>query len=84
MLHSSRFNLVRNPRKEEKERLKQAFFTVISGLQTALKLINGISGAAGIGPPGLQAGLTGLLFVLNAIQVSVDCTSWCRQDQNAI
>jgi len=64
------FTLAQNPQRNDQERLKKAFFTAISGLQTALKLIKGISTNAGIGPPGLQAGISGLLFILDAIQVS--------------
>ncbi|KIM76258.1 hypothetical protein PILCRDRAFT_12869 [Piloderma croceum F 1598] len=60
--------LAQKPRRDDQERLKKAFSTAISGLQTALKLIKGISTNAGIGPPGLQAGISGLLFILDAIQ----------------
>ena len=70
MFQSVKLKLVRKPRVDDKERLKHSFSTAISALQTALQLVKGISGHVGIGPPGLQAGLSGLLLVLNAIQVS--------------
>jgi hypothetical protein len=67
---SVKSKLVHKPRTDDKERLEHAFFTAISGAQTALKLISGVASDVGIGPPGLQTGLSGLLFVLDAIQVS--------------
>lgn len=75
MLQSVKIKLVRKPRMNDKERQNPALSTAISGLQTALQLVKGIAGNVGIGPPGLQAGLTGLLFVLNAIQVTINRTA---------
>jgi hypothetical protein len=68
MLQSVTKKLGQRPRKNDKERLKRAFATAIGGLQAVLQLMKGLP--ASVGPPGLQAGITGLLFVLDAIQVS--------------
>jgi hypothetical protein len=56
---------------DDKERLKLAFSNAISGLKTGLQIIKGVTGGVGLGPPGLQAGLSALLLVLDAIQVSL-------------
>jgi hypothetical protein len=55
------------PRRNDKARLKSAFVNAINGLQAVLQLMKGLP--ASVGPPGLQASITGLLFVLDAIQV---------------
>ena len=69
MLRSAKSKLVY--RSEDKERLKGACSTAINGLQTSLRIIKGIADNAGIGAPGLQVGLSGLLFVLDVIQVTL-------------
>ena len=43
---------------DDKERLKLAFSTAISALQTGVRITQGIASDVGIGPPGLQAGLS--------------------------
>ncbi|KAF8587953.1 WD40 repeat-like protein [Ramaria rubella] len=64
MLHSFKDKLVKNPSTKERERLKKAFSDAIS----TVELTKAITKDVGIALPGLQAGLGGLLFVLNAIQ----------------
>ena len=73
MLKSAKSKLVYKPKNDDKERrrLKLAFSNAIGGLQTCIRIIKGIADGVGIGPPGLQAGLSALLFVLESIQVSL-------------
>jgi hypothetical protein len=52
---------------QDKERLKYAVSTAVSGLQTILGLAKEVAGSTGV--PGLQAGIGGLLFVLDTIKV---------------
>jgi hypothetical protein len=70
MLKSAKSKLVYKLKSDDKERLKLAFSNAIGGLQTCIRIIKGIADGVGLGPPGLQPGLSGLLFVLEAIQVS--------------
>ncbi|KAF8583890.1 hypothetical protein K439DRAFT_1188541 [Ramaria rubella] len=70
MLRSIKAKLVHNPSTMEKERLSSAFCDVISTLQTAIKLTQAITQDVGIALPGLHTGLSGLLYVLNAIQTT--------------
>ena len=44
--------------------------TAVSGLKTVAEIVNQVTNVMDIGPPGLKTGLTGLIFVLDAIQVS--------------
>ena len=69
MLQSAKSKLRYKP-KGDGERLKVAFSKAISGLQTAVRITKSIASDVGLGPPGLQTGLGGLLLVLTAIQVS--------------
>jgi hypothetical protein len=62
-------------------RLKAAFYKAISGLQTAVQITKGIANGVGLGPPGLQAALGGLLLVLTAIQVSWSGTLCAMNDR---
>jgi hypothetical protein len=52
---------------QDKERLKDAVSTAVSGLQTILGLAKEVAGPTGV--PGLQAGIGGLLLVLDIIKV---------------
>jgi hypothetical protein len=70
MLKSAKSKLVYKLKSDDKERLKLAFSNAIGGLQTCIRIIKGITDGVGLGPPGLQAGLSALLFVLGSIQVS--------------
>ena len=70
MLKSAKSKLVYKSKSDDKQRLKLAFSSAISGLQTCIRIIKGIADGVGIGPPGLQVGLSTLLFVLESIQVS--------------
>ena len=65
MLQSVASKIGQKPQRNDKARLKSAFVSAISGLQVVLQLV-----PTSVGPPGLQASVTGLLFVLGAIQVS--------------
>jgi hypothetical protein len=71
MLKSAKSKLVYKPKSDDKERLKLAFSNAISALKTGLQIIKGVTGDVGLGPPGLQAGLSALLLVLDAIQVNL-------------
>jgi hypothetical protein len=70
MLKSTKLQSVFKPKSDDKERLKLAFSNAIGGLQTGIRIIKGIADGVGLGPPGLQVGLSALLFVLESIQVS--------------
>ena len=70
MLKSAKSKLVYKLKSDDKERLKLAFSNLIGGLQTCIQIVKGIADGVGLGPPGLQPGLSGLLFVLKSIQVS--------------
>jgi hypothetical protein len=52
-----------------KDHLKQACSTAASGLHTTLQIAKEAAGHAGV--PGLQAGITSLLFVLDVIKVRI-------------
>ena len=67
MLQSVTSKIGQKPWRNDRARLKSAFVTAINGLQAMLQLMNGLP--TGVGPPGLQASITGLLYVLNAIKV---------------
>ena len=67
MLQSVTSKIGQKPRRNDKGRLKSAFITAIDGLQAILQLMKGLP--ASVGPPGLNASITGLLFVLDAIKV---------------
>ena len=74
MLKSAKSKLVykpKRPKSDDKERLKLAFSNAISALKTSLQIIKGVTGGVGLGSPGLQTGLSALLLVLDAIQVSL-------------
>jgi hypothetical protein len=71
MLQSFTSKLGQKPHRIDKARLKEAFITAIDGLHEVLQLVKLLP--TSVGPPGLQAGITGLLFVLDAIQVGYLC-----------
>jgi hypothetical protein len=71
MLHSVKSKLVSKAlsgTKDSKER-KNAWFTVITGLQTTLRIVNETAANAGV--PGLQTGISSLILVLDAIKVGI-------------
>jgi hypothetical protein len=70
MLKSAKLKSVYKPKSDDKEQLKLTFSNAISGLQTCIRIIKGIADGVGLGPPGLQTGLSALLLVLESIQVS--------------
>ena len=67
MLQSITSKIGQKPQRKDKAGLKNAFITAINGLQVVLGLMKGLP--ASVGPPGLHASITGLLFVLKVIQV---------------
>ena len=56
--------------------MKRACSTAISALETTLKIVKEAAGHAG--PPGLQTGISGLLFVIGVIKVSLHSLSSMR------
>lgn len=62
----------KTPQKDNKERLKKACSTANDALTTILKVVKGVTGDVGIGPPGMQAGISGLIYALDAIKVSLE------------
>jgi hypothetical protein len=52
---------------EEKQRLKPAFATAKSSLQVILQIAKEAAGSAGV--PGLQAGIAGILILLDVMNV---------------
>jgi hypothetical protein len=52
---------------KDKKRLSRTCSTAISGLEAILDILNKVAGNAG--PPGLQAGITGVLFILDVVKV---------------
>ena len=72
MLQSFTSKLGQKPHMIDKPRLKDACCTAITGLQAILQFVNQLPISAG--PPGLQTGINGLLFVLDAIQVGNLCS----------
>jgi len=67
MLQSLTSKVGQKLHRNNKARLKKAFYTAINGLRMVLQLMKQLP--TSIGPPGLHAGITGLLFVLDTIQV---------------
>jgi hypothetical protein len=53
---------------DDKARMKRACSTAVSALEPTLKIVKEVAGHAG--PPGLQTGISGLLFVIGIIKVS--------------
>jgi hypothetical protein len=70
MLQSAKSTFGYKAKGNDGNRSKVAFSKAISSLQTALGITKGILSGVGLGPPGLAAGLGGLLLVLTTIQVS--------------
>ena len=72
MLRSFTSKLGKKPHRIDKARLKRAFLTAINGLHEILQLMKQLP--TSVGPPGLHAGINGLLYVLDAIQVRYLCS----------
>jgi hypothetical protein len=73
MFHSIPSKLVSTLPKEK--RLKQACSIAVSGLQTTLSIAKDVTGLAGV--PGLQAGISSLLVVIDAIKACHISLCWC-------
>jgi hypothetical protein len=69
MLQSFTSKLGQKPHRIDKARLKEAFITATDGLRSILQLI-----PTSVGPPGLHAGINGLLSALDMIQVGDLCS----------
>ena len=54
----------------------------VSGLKTVAEIVNQVTNVVDVGPPGLKTGLTGLIYVLDAIQVSDHAHSRILLDDN--
>ena len=60
------------PRKGKKERQavqREMLSDAVSGLKTVADIVNQVTDVVDAGPLGLKSGLTGLIYVLDAIQV---------------
>jgi len=62
---------------QDKQRLKNTILAATSALQTILGLAKEIAGPTGV--PGLQAGIGGLLAVLDIIKVTCSNSMWGSQ-----
>jgi hypothetical protein len=51
---------------QDKHRL---LFTCVDGLHTVIEIIKDIAGPAGVAVPGLQTGLSSMLFILDVVKV---------------
>ena len=71
----ARRKLFHRPWKADQGSQKQILSDIVSGLKTVAGIVNQVTNAVDIGPPGLKTGLTGLIYVLDAIQVS-DRAHW--------
>ena len=70
---SMRSKLFHRPWKDKQERQafqREKLSDAICGLKTVASIVNQVTDAVDAGPPGLKTGLTGLIYVLDAIQVS--------------
>jgi hypothetical protein len=56
---------------KDKERLKHACSFAVTVLHATLKIIKQITDDVGIKAPGLHAGLNGIFYILEAIQVGL-------------
>ena len=65
-----RHKLFNRPSKGNYASQKKMMSTAVSGLKTVAEIVNQVTNVVVIEPPGLTTGLTGLIFVLDAIQVS--------------
>ena len=54
----------------------------VSGLKTVAEIVNQVTDVVDVGPPELKTGLTGLIYVLDAIQVSDRAHSRIVLDDN--
>jgi hypothetical protein len=72
MLQTFTSKLGQKPHRIDRARLKDAFITAIDALQEVLQLVKQFP--TSVGPPGLHAGINGLLFALEAIQVGYLCS----------
>jgi hypothetical protein len=72
MLHSVKSKIVSKALTDtkDKERRKLAWSSVVTGLQTTLRIVKETT--AGTSVPGLQTGLSSLLLVLDVIKVGGD------------
>ena len=62
--------LFHRPSKDKQEPQTFQLSNVVSGLRSVVKTIDQVTDVLDVGPPGLKPCLTGLIYVLDAIQVS--------------
>ena len=69
----TRSRLIHGPRKDTQESQavqRKMLSHAVSDLKTVADIVNLVTDIVDVGPPGLKTGLTGLIYVLDAIQVS--------------
>ena len=66
----ARHKLFHRRQKGNQASQKQMLSDVVGGLKTVADIVKQVTDVIDIGPPGLKTGLTGLIYVLDAIQVS--------------
>lgn len=74
-IRSARHKIVSKLPSEEKTRVKNACSTALSATKTAIQIVQSITSDLGVPAPGLQSGLSGLLFVLSVVQASLHYTN---------
>ena len=62
--------LFHRPGKANPASKNQMLSEAVSGLKMVTEIVNPVTDVVDVGPPGLNTGLTGLIYVLDAIQVS--------------
>jgi hypothetical protein len=76
MLHSVKSKLLsRRLTKDQEKRVKKACSIAVSGLQTTLSIAKDVASVGGL--PGLQAGISSLLVVMDTIKVHRISLRWC-------
>ena len=58
------------PGKRNPASKNQMLSEAVSGLKMVAEIVNPVTDVVDVGPPGLKTGLAGLIYVLDAIQVS--------------
>jgi hypothetical protein len=76
MFSSTKSKLISKLPTSSKEQLKRACSTAVSSLQLTLQIVKEAAGDAGV--PGLQAGIGGLLLVIEVAKVDIPHRSSLR------
>ena len=75
-------NLFHRPGRDNPASQNQMLSEAVSGLKTVAEIVNQVTDVVDVGPPELKTGLTGLIYVLDAIQVSDRAHSRIVLDDN--